>query len=199
MPDNQLTLSMLGGLEADSSGLPVSGAAREKLLTKFKEAAAGEGLGPHDLGGRLLGFVGEALRKPLAGIMAEVWKERKEMREIAEKKGDKRDVEGKVDLFDHSITWVLHPSVELRANGATLCTMPFDCDVDLALQGLQLLMKNGWITQIKAGKLTSTIKLEYKKVELMPPCKKTVDLPRAFDLPNGGIRIVGESTSPPGT
>ena len=195
MPDNQLTLSMLGGLEADASGLPVSGAAREKLLKTFKEAAAGEGLGSYDLGARLLGFVGESLRKPVAGIMAEVWKQRKEMREIAEKGGDKRDVEGKIDLVDHSITCGLHPSVELRANGVKLCTMPFDCNVDLVLQGLQLLMKNGWITQIRAGKLTSTIKLEYKKVELMPPCKKTIDLPRAFDLPGGGIRIGGDSRS----
>ena len=199
MSDNQLTLSMLGGLEADASGLPVSGVAREKLLSKFKEVATGEGLGAYDVGGRLLGFVGESLRKPLSGIMAEVWKQRKEMREIAEKGGDKRDVEGRIDLFDHSITWALHPSVELRANGVKLCTMPFDCDVDLALQGLQLLMKNGWITQIKAGKLTSTIKLEFKKVQLMPPCKKTIDLPHDFDLPNGGIRIVGESRSPAGT
>src|SRR5207248_3233806 len=104
-------------------------------------------------GGRLLGFVGEALRKPVAGIMEEMWKQRKEMRAIAEKGGDERDVEGKVDLFDHTITWGVHPSVELRANGVKLCTMPFDCEVDLTLQGLQLLMKNGWITQIKAGKL----------------------------------------------
>jgi hypothetical protein len=199
MPENQLTLSMLGGLESDISGLPVSGAAREKLLKSFTEAAAGEGLGAYDLGGRLLGFVGEALRKPLSGIMAEVWKQRREMREIAEKGGDKRDVEGKIDLYDHSITWAFHPSVELRANGVKLCTMPFDCDVDLALQGLQLLMKNGWITQIKAGKLTSTIKLEFKKVPLMPPCKKTIDLPHDLDLPNGGIRIVGDSRSPAGT
>jgi hypothetical protein len=199
MPDNQLTLSMLGGLETDMSGLPVSGAAREKLLKTFKEAAAGEGLASHDLGGRLLGFVGEALRQPLAGIMAEVWKQRKEMREIAGKGDDKRDVEGKVDLVDHSITWALHPSVELRADGVELCTMRFNCDVDLTLQGLQLLMKNGWITKINAGKLTSTIKLEFKKVQLMPPCKKTIDLPHDFDLPNGGIRIVGESRSPAGT
>src|SRR5438045_3570346 len=120
MTDKQLTLSMLGGFEADMTGLPVSGAAREKLVEQFKEVAAGEGLGAYDVGGRLLGFVGEALRKPVAGIMEEMWKQRKEMREIAGKGGDERDVEGKVDLFDHTITWGVHPSVELRANGVKL-------------------------------------------------------------------------------
>jgi len=195
MPDNQLTLSMLGGLEADASGLPISGAARDKLLEKLHEAAAGEGLGVYDLGGRLLSFVGEALRRPVAGIMGEVWKQRKELREIAEKGTDKRDVEGNVELFDHTISWVLHPSVELRANRVKLCTMTFDCKANLKLEGVQLLIRNAWITQIKAGKLGSTISLEYKSVPLMPPCKKTIDLPKSFDLPGGGIRLGGEATA----
>jgi hypothetical protein len=196
MPDNQLTLSMLGGLEADASGLPISGADREKVLGKLREAAAGEGLGAYDLGGRLLSFVGESLRKPVAGIMGEVWKQRKELREIAEKGKDKRDIEGNVELYDHTISWALHPSVELRANGVKLCTMTFDCKANLKLEGVQLLIRNAWITQIKAGKLGSTISLEYKSVPLMPPCKKTIDLPKTFDLPGGGIRLGGETKAP---
>jgi len=188
MSDNQLTLSMLGGLEADSKGLPISAADRDKLLKTFRETAAGEGLGVYDVGARLLGFVGEALRKPLAGIVGEVWKQRKELREIAEK-GDKRDVEGNVELFDHTISWNLHPSVELRANGVKLCTMVFDCKANLKLQGVQLQIRNCCVTRIDAGKLGSTIALEFKSVPLMPPCKKTIDLRKSWDLPNGGIRL----------
>jgi hypothetical protein len=193
---SDLTLSMLGGLEADSSGLPLSAADREKLLKKFHDAAAGEGLGAYDLGGRLLGFVGESLRKPLAGIVGEVWKQRKELREIAEKGKDKRDVEGDVELIDHTISWTLHPSVELQANGVKLCTMTFDCKANLKLQGVQLLIRNSWITSIKAGKLGSTITLEYKSLPLMAPCKKTIDLRKSFDLPGGGIRLGGEERPP---
>lgn len=192
---SDLTLSMLGGLEADSSGLPLTAADREKLLKSFHDAAAGEGLGAYDLGGRLLGFVGESLRKPLAGIVGEVWKQRKELREIAEKK-DKRDVEGSVELFDHTISWTLHPSVELQANGVKLSTMRFDCKANLKLQGVQLVIRNSWITSIKAGKLGSTITLEYKSVPLMPPCKKTIDLRKSFDLPGGGIRLGGDPRPP---
>lgn len=188
MSDNQLTLSMLGGLEADSSGLPISAADRDKLLKTFREAAAVQGLGPFDIGGRLLGFVGESLRKPLAGIVGEVWKQRKELREIAEKK-DQRDVESKVDLFDHTISWTLHPSVEVRGNGVQLGTMRFDCKANLKLQNVQLEIRNCCVTRIHAGKLGSTIALEFKGVPLMPPCKKTIDLKKSWDLPAGGIRL----------
>ena len=196
MPDRPLTLSMLGGLEADVSGGPISPAARKKLLTAMSEVATVQGLSAFNIGERLLKFVSESVNKPVAGIMEEVWSQRKELREIAEKK-DSRDVEGKVELFDHSITFALHPSVELQANGVKVGpTMTFDFKVDLKLQGIMLVMKNAWITQIEAGKLTSTINLEYKEIPLMPECKKTIDLSRSFDLPGGGIRLGGEPRRP---
>jgi hypothetical protein len=192
---SDLNLAVLGGLEADSSGLPLSAADRDKLVKSFQEAAARERLGAYDLGGRLLGFVGGSLRKPLAGVVGEIWKQRKELREAAEKK-DKRDVEGEVELFDHTISWTLHPSVELQANGVTLCTMIFDCKANLKLQGLKLVIRNSWITRINAGKLGSTITLEYKSIPLIPPCKQTIDLKKSWDLPNGGIRLGGDERPP---
>lgn len=199
MPDEPLTLSMLGGLEADASGFPVSAADREKLLTSLREAAAVKGLSAFDISERLLGFIGAAARKPVAGLMGEVWRQRQELRDIADKKKDKRDVEGFVDLYDHSISCALHPSVELQANGVKIGTMTFDFKANLKLQGVQLVMKNAWITRIKAGKLTSTVTLEYEKIPLMPPCKKTIDMKQSIKLPGGGIRLGGELTPPPAT
>lgn len=199
MPDEPLTLSMLGGLEADASGLPISSEDREKLKDKLREAAAVKGLSGFDISERLLKFIGESVRKPVAGVMGEVWRQRKELREIAEKGKDKKDVEGSVELYDHSISFALHPSVELHANGVKLGTMTFDFKGNLKLQGVQLVMKNAWITRIKAGKLTSTVSLEYEKIQLMPPCKKTIDLPQSIKLPGGGIRLGGESTPPAAT
>ena len=196
MPDEPLTLSMLGGLEADASGFPVSSADREKLLNSMREAAAVKGLSAFDIGERLLSFVGEAVRKPVAGLMGEVWRQRKELRDVAEKGKDKKDVEGTVELYDHSINCALHPSVELHANGVKVGTMTFDFKANLKLQGVQLVIKNAWVTRIKAGKLTSTVSLEYDKIPLMPPCKKTIDLPQSINLPGGGIRLGGETTPP---
>src|SRR6476619_3124763 len=148
MPDEPLTLSMLGGLEADASGVPVSAADREKLLRSMREAVSVSGLGAFDIGERLLNFLGESLRKPVAGIMGEVWSQRKELREIAEKGKDKRDIEATVQLYDHTINCALHPSVEIHCDGEKLTTITFDCKANLKLQGIQLVIKNAWITKV---------------------------------------------------
>lgn len=197
MPDAPLTLSGLAGLETKTSGFPASPADREKLLQSLRETAKFEGFAKFNLSERLLDFLAESLRKPVAGIVGEAWRQRKELREIAEKGKDKRDVEGSVDLYDHSISCTLTPSVELHANGVKVGpTMTFDVKANLKLEGVQLIIKNAWITRIKAGKLTSTINLEFKTIPLMPPCKKTIDLPQHLDLPGGGIRLGGELTPP---
>ena len=86
-----LTLSVLCGIEGNASGFPVTAEEREKLVQSMKERAAFEGLSKFDIGERLLDFVGESLRKPVAGILGEVWSQRKELREIAAKGKDKRD------------------------------------------------------------------------------------------------------------
>jgi hypothetical protein len=196
MPDNPLTLSMLGGLEADASGLPISAVEREQLLTSMRAAVATKGFSAFDISERLLNFVGQAVRRPVAGVMGEVWRQRQELRDIAEKKKDKKDVEGAIELYDHSISCALHPSVELHVDGAKVGTITFDFKANLRLQGVQLVMKNAWITRIKAGKLTSTVTLEYEKIPLMPPCKKTIDMKQSILLPGGGIRLGGEETPP---
>lgn len=193
MPDVPLTISALGGFETETSGFPASQAEREKLLRSLGETADFAGLAKYNLGERLLDFLAESLRKPVADVVGEVWRQRKELREIAEKGKDQPDVEGSVELFDHSMTCELHPSVELHANGVKIGpTITFDVKAELKLDGVQLIIKNAWITRIKAGKLTSTITLECKTIPLMAPCKKTIDLPQHLDLPGGGIRLGGE-------
>src|SRR4026209_659578 len=126
MPDGPLTLSMLGGLEDDASSLPPTKEERDKLLASMRAAVATKGFSAFDISERLLGFVGKAARRPVAGVMGEVWRQRQELREIAEKKKDKKDVEGSIELYDHSISCALHPSVELHVDGAKIGTITFD-------------------------------------------------------------------------
>ncbi len=184
-----LTLSMLAGLESHVSGVPVTTEDREKLLHSLREKATFEGLAAYDISERLLDFLTGALQKPVAGIMGEVWRQRKELAAIAEKGKDKRNVEGNVELFAHTIGCDLHPSVELQVDHMKIGSLVFDVVANMKLQGVQFVIRNACITKIKAGMLTSTVSLQYKAFPLMPPCKKTIDLAMHLDLPGGGIPL----------
>jgi hypothetical protein len=193
-----LTLSALCGIEGEVSGVPVTKAERDKLVQAMKNLAAGPALSGFNIGERLLDFVGASLRKPVAEILEEVWSQRKELREVAAKGKDKRDVEAKVKLYPHTITYTVRPSVQVQVGGQNIGPkMTFDATAELKLDGLQLVIKNAWIIQVRAGTLTSTLNLKYEGMPLMAPCEKEIDIPIHLKLPKGGIRLGGDMTPPP--
>src|SRR5258706_15912528 len=117
MIDTSPTLSWLAGVSVDASKSGVSHADREKLVAALR-ARAHEfpQLGPYDLGERLLGLLTESLRKPVASVLEEVWKQRKELREVAAgTRGHATAAD--VEMIDHSMTWTLKPAVTMTVNG----------------------------------------------------------------------------------
>ncbi len=198
MTDAPLTISMLGGLETAAHGLPITPADREELAASLRDRAREfRELSRHDLGQRLLEFVGQSLRKPVVSVLGEAWSQRRELRALADKGSDRRDVESEVELYEHTMTCELHPSVELQLDGVTVGTMTFDIALRLALEGVKLVIRNACITSIKAGTVTTTLSLEYEGVALMPPRTQKVDLPGSVDLPAGGINLGGSAARPP--
>src|SRR6266567_9280241 len=178
MTDPPLTLSLLAGLEADGSKYALSAEERANLVVALRlRAQEIRKLAPYDLGERLFGAVATSLRKPLANVLTEVWKQRKEMRDVAAKGDDSRDVEADVELFDHEITWAVHPTVKIQLNGADVGTLRFDVEIGLELEGLRLVIKNACITKVTSGKLSSTVDFKYKGFPLMAPRRNSVDLP----------------------
>ena len=86
MPERELTIAAVTGLEADPIHTGLSAAEREKLAASLNEKARELPLlAPLDLGERLLGAVADSLKTPVAGVLEEVWKQRKEMRDAAGK------------------------------------------------------------------------------------------------------------------
>ena len=193
MPSQPLTLSVLAGLDVDASGSGLTAKDREEAKAKLSEevkkiTAKGSA---SDLSEHLLDFVTASLRKPVAGVIGEVWRQRKEMRDVAAKDRDGRSVTGDVELIDHSMKWVLHPSVQLTVDGVAMKpALVFDVDVELKLEGVRIVIKNACVTEVKTGTLTSTVKLSCKDVELTKK-SKSIDLPGSLDLPDGGIDLSG--------
>jgi hypothetical protein len=194
MADNQLTIAVLAGLEVDQLQGGLSAADREKLVTGIRAKAREiPMLAPFDLGERLLGVITGALRKPLAGVLEAVWEQRKEMRDAAAK--TKSGSTSEVELFEHTITWAIHPTVKISVNTLST-TIKFDVQAKLALEAAKIVVERAHITRFIAGTLTSTVDLKYAEFPLMAPYKRTIDLPGEFVLPGGGINLSGIPDAP---
>jgi hypothetical protein len=193
MAESQLTIAVLAGLEVDPVHPGLSAAERKKLVATLRDKAREVPLlKPFDLGERLLGVITDALRKPLAGVLEEVWKQRKEMREAAAKTSSDHGSTAEVELYEHTITWAVHPTVTITVNKMSK-TLKFDVGVKLALAAAKIAIERAHITRFLSGTLTSTVDLKYGDFALMAPYKRTIDLPGEFVLPGGGINLSGIS------
>jgi hypothetical protein len=192
--DGQVTLAVLAGLDVDASHAGLSKADRDKLAHGLAEHAhALAALKPYDVGPRMVELLGQALRKPVADVLGEVWKQRKELREATSAKGDGKPVSADVDLIDHSMRWTLKPSITISLKAAPAAaphvTIDVEADVTLALHGLQIVIERARITKVKAGKLKSTVELKYHGFPLSAPYEKELDLAKEFVLPGNGIDL----------
>jgi hypothetical protein len=193
MAESQLTIAVLAGLEVDPVHPGLSAAERQKLVATLRDKAREVPvLKPFDLGERLLGVITDALRKPLAGVLEEVWKQRKEMRDAAAKTSSDHGSTAEVELYEHTITWAVHPTVTITVNKMSK-TLKFDIGVKLALAAAKIAIERAHITRFLSGTLTSTVDLKYGDFALMAPYKRTIDLPGEFVLPGGGINLSGIS------
>jgi hypothetical protein len=196
MAESQLTIAVLAGLEVDPLVPGLSAAERQKLVATLRDKARELPLlKPFDLGERLLGVITDALRKPLAGVLEAVWKQRKEMRDAAAKTTVAHGSTSEVELFEHTITWAIHPTVTITVNKVSK-TLKFDVEVKLALEAAKIVIERAHITQFLSGTLTSTVNLKYGAVPLMSPLQRTIDLPGQLVLPGGGINLSATKSEP---
>ena len=197
MPESQLTIAMLAGIEPDPILPGLSETERKKLVAALRDKARELPLlAPFDVGERVLGLLAKALQKPLAEVLADVWKQRQEMRDAAAKAIAARTSTAEVELYEHTISWAVHPTVKITVNQMST-TLKFDVKWKGGLEGAKIVIERAHITEFLTGKLTSTVNLEFKSVPLMAPVKRTIDLPGQFKLPGGGINLSGMADAIP--
>lgn len=194
MSDTDLTISMLAGLDVDAKRSGLTKEDRAKLTAKLSDAAhTVAALKPFDVGPRMVELLTEALRKPVAEALGEIWKQRKELREAAAKGKDAANVKADVNLFEHGATWTLKPSITVKVTSAPppvpTITLQLDVEVKLALQGVRMVIERAHITKFTSGKLKSTVEIKYKGLPLATPFKRQLDLPGEVVLPRGGIDL----------
>jgi hypothetical protein len=198
MPDIPLTVFSLAGLEASGPVPPLNAAERQQLVENLRRKAAEvAALSKFDLGQRLLSVLEDSMKKPLADLLQEFWKQRAEMRNVTARKGNERDVVGDVELVDHSLTWKLQPSIKVEVKGVPVHTLHLTVATKLTLQGIKLVMKNSCITSVEAGTLKAVTTLTYddaagpggsgQHFQLLPAISRSVKLPGTLKLPGGGL------------
>lgn len=197
MPERELTIAAVTGLETDAIHTGLTAAERQKLAASLNEKARELPLlAPLDLGERLLGAVADSLMKPVAGVLEEVWKQRKEMRDAAGKTLAEPAPSSEVELVEHTVDWGVHPTVKVTVNGAST-TLKLDIMVKLKLDGAKLVIQRAHITRFLSGTLTSTMSIKFRDAEIASPYKGKIDLPGDFTLPHGGIDLSGTSEARP--
>jgi hypothetical protein len=194
MSDNGITLSVLAGLDLDGNKAGLTKEDRDKLAAKLNEEAhAFPALKLYDVGPRLLEVLTDALRKPVADALGEIWKQRKELREAATIGKGVPNVKADVDLVEHSATWSIKPSITVKVTSASppvpTVTLVLDVKVTFALQGVRMVIERAHITKFVSGKLKSTVEIKYKDLPLSAPFEKVLDLPGELALPGGGIDL----------
>ena len=196
MPANTLaapiTISTLAGLDTSQSGFTADD--RKKLESTLRDAAHRfAALKPYDVGPTLLSSLTDALKQPLADVLGEVWKQRKELRVAAQAKAPASVSKADVALIDHTLTSTLKPSVTITVKVGGLPPAPikmeFDVDVSLTLKGLEITIENAKITKLRAGEIKSSVAIKWENQELWKPFDKTIDLKKEIVLKDGGIAL----------
>ena len=196
MPANTLaspiTISTLAGLDTSVSGFTADD--RKKLESTLRDAAHSFAvLEPYDVGPTLLSSLADALKQPLADVLGEVWKQRKELRVAAQAKSPASVSKADIALIDHTLTSTLKPSVTIRVKVGELPPAPiemeFDVDLSLTLKGLEITIENARVTKLRAGEIKSSVVIKWEKQELWKPFERTIDLKKEMVLSDGGIAL----------
>lgn len=190
MPDELLTFAAVAGLDAEAKGLALSASEREKLVSALSDQArAIKQLSGSALGEELLGLIGGALKTPVADLLKETWRQRKELATATAKGTETKPVVGEVALYDHTMSVTLHPTVAISLNGIELPALRFDVVNTVKVEAVKLVIRNAHITGFKSGRLKASVAMAYGKFPLMAPREKSFDLSREFVLPAGGLPL----------
>jgi len=194
MSDNDITIAALAGLDVDAKKSGLTDEDRAKLVERLtEEAHRFAALKPYNVGPRMLELLTDALRKPVAEALGEIWKQRNELRQAAAAGKDVPEMKTDVDLVEHSATWTLKPSITLKVTNAPppipTVTLALDVEVKFALHGVKMVIERAHITKFESGKLKSTVEIKYNEFPLAAPFERELDLRGELVLPGGGIDL----------
>ena len=126
-----------------------------------------------------------ALRTPLSAILVTAWNKREEIRKFADADRYPQHEAHEVWLHEHEVRETLKPTVEVRFGGVPLPKLVFQATLSAHLHGAILIIRDGCITHVKLGELTTTGDLALGQASLISHELQKWSLPGMLKLGEG--------------
>lgn len=193
-----LTISELAGLDPTFEGslsAPHRADTERRIDAALTEARAGAPLA--GVASLLLDALGAKLVTPLAGLIAEGWKQDAALKQALEGGTKQPAPYGEVALHTHALTTTLRPKAKVLLKTVVIATVEFAVALKLELKAFRLVVENAHWTGVKAGEISGKLSVHWvsqsaarTQVQLMPDRSFKYKADTQLLLPAGGIKLV---------
>lgn len=121
--------------------------------------------------------------------LAWAWTKASELKAAARETLGEGAPERLVPVAAHSLSQEVHPVVTLSC-GPLECELKFTIELSGEVDGADLVLRDGRLVAIQAGRLTPAAALSFRGVALGDKKGAPIDLAEPYFLPRGGFRIV---------
>ena len=134
---------------------------------------------------KVLAEAGGLLDIRLLDVMSWAWKKGRELEAYRDTERYPPDKTFTVPLVEHKITSTHKPRVEIRINKKTVGSVHFAVNIEIAIKGMTLEIRNARIKKIHSGDCKATGRFLCEGLLLAERESKPLDLPGTIDLGEG--------------
>jgi hypothetical protein len=127
-------------------------------------------------------------------LLGRAWAVSTELKKAAHKSLDGQTIECLVPLAKHPLSQKVYPTVSLSCGGVDV-DLKFTLQLTAAIECADLVVCEGRLVAIQAGRLTPSAVLSYKTVEIGRKSFAPIDLPERHYFKRGGFQIVEANNS----
>ena len=155
MSDSDVLLSAAFGLEgaAPDAGAESLTDAAQRVRDAIQRVPT---LRPLFAGPGIVMELTRALRAPLSAILVTAWNAREEIRKFGDAARFSVNEVHEVWLREHTVRETFKPTVDVRFGGVPLPKLVFHATLSAQVHGAVLLIRDGRITHVKLGEVTTT-------------------------------------------
>ena len=121
--------------------------------------------------------------------VAKGWSTAIELRTLAKQTAATPGLEKELPLARHSLSVVVHPLVTIHCDPIALPTLRFTLQLDAAVEGAVLVVRNGKLVALEAAQVRPTAILSYGDCELKRAKLKPIELTTPYQFADGGLEI----------